>query len=238
MAWRIDKDGAALYEPLSLSDLQCRDEELAWMDLNRRPWKLVNGLIEQSGAPTALTGGFTGLELTPASGTIATATILTTEVALWSTPTYTPIAANPQCPKAYMLRTWGISTTAAAPGTMAFNARMGQLITSPLLGASVTAAQTVSQTTTNFRLNGEVLIRRGGAATNGAAVGSFHYEQSTAATGGGPSMAVMNQIFGSAAEVSVETDSALANGLWMGGIAVTSVTNTFVPLGIIWASWN
>jgi hypothetical protein len=234
----MDKDGAAIFEPMSLDDLACRDEELAWMDLNSRPWKLVNGLIEQSGAPTALAGGFAGLEVTPASGTIATATILTTEVAMWSVPTYTPIAANPQCPKAYTLRSFGISTTAALQGTMAFNMRMGQLITSPLLAASVTTAQIASQTTTTFRLEGEVLIRRGGAATNGAAVGCFRYSQGTATTGGSLEVAALNQIFGSTAEVAVQTDAGLANGLWPGAIAVTSTTNTFVPLGIIWASWN
>lgn len=241
MSWRLERSkGGFMYEhePLSLEDLQCRDEEIAWHDLNRRPWKLVNGLIEQSGAPIALAGGFAGLELTPASGVIPTATILGTEVAMWSTPTYTPIAANPQTPKAYMLRSWGIATTAATQGTMAFNMRMGQLITSPLIGASVTAAQTASQTTTNWHLQGDVLIRRGGAATNGAAVGMFMYNQGTATTGGSAILQAISQVFGATAEVAVETDSALANGLWPGAIAVTSTTNTFVPLGIIWASWN
>jgi hypothetical protein len=37
---------------------------------------------------------------------------------------------------------------------------------------------------------------------------------------------------------SYESDAALANGLWIGGIATTSTTNTFVPLAVIWASWN
>jgi hypothetical protein len=238
MAWRLDTDGAAIYEPMSADDLACRDEEIAWMDLNNRPWKLVNGLIEQSGSPTALAGGFAGLEVTPGSGVIATATILTTEVAMWSVPTYTPIAANPQCPKAFILRAFGIATTAASQGTMAFNMRMGQLITSPLIGASTTAAQTASQTTTNWHLQGDVLIRRGGAATNGAAVGMFMYNQGTATTGGSAILPAISQVFGSTAEVAVQTDAALANGLWPGAIAVTSTTNTFVPLGIIWASWN
>src|SRR5438270_7156454 len=150
MSWRMDRDGVAIYEPMSPDDVANRDEELKWLDDRRKPWKLINGVIEGAAAAnqrawkgvlgelqaqgemTALAGGFAGLEVTPASGTIPTATILTTEVAMWATATYTPIAANPQCPKAFMLRSFGISTTAASQGTMAFNMRMGQLITSPL----------------------------------------------------------------------------------------------------------
>jgi hypothetical protein len=239
MSWRLDKDGAALWESMSPDDIACRDEELAWHDLNSRPWKLVNGLIEQSGAPTALAGGFAGLEVTPPVTTLAAATILGTEVALWTTPTYTPIAANPQCPKAYRLCSFGISTTAATQGTMAFNARFGQLITSPLLGGSVTTAQTASQTTTVFRLKGDMVIYRGGPATSGLVVGMFDYMQGTATTGGSTLLPGMSQMFGTGSGgQSVVTDGSVAAGLWIGGIAVTSVTNTFVPQGIIWSSWN
>src|SRR5215468_5914595 len=245
MGWRMDRDGAAIWEPMSLDDLANRDEEIEFLDRKRRPWKLINGLIEGSiaanqrawkgvlnelqakGELTALQGGFTGLELTPASGTIPTATILTTEVAMWATATYTPIAANVQCPKAFILRAFGICTTAATQGTMAFNMRMGQLITSPLLAASTTAAQTASQTTTTFTMEGDILIRRGGSATNGAATGAFKYHQGTTTTGGSASLPAMEQIFGSTAEVAVQTDAGLANGLWSGAIAVTSTTNTF-----------
>lgn len=256
MSWRMDRDGAAIFEPWTPDDLACRDEELEWLDGRRKPWTLINGLISRSrelnsrpwkevhnliaatGDPTASLATGAALELTPASGVYPTATILTTEVAMWSVPNYTPIGANPQTPKAYMLRSFGIATTAATQGTMAFNMRMGQLITSPLLASSVTTAQTASQTTTTWRLEGDVLIRRGGAATNGAAVGCFRYSQGTATTGGSLEIAALNQIFGSTAEVPVQTDVSLANGLWPGAIAVTSTTNTFTPLAVIWASWN
>ncbi len=256
MSWRMDRDGAAIFEAMSPDDIANRDEEIQYLEDKQRPWKLINGLIEGAaaanqrawksvfndlqaeGVPTALAGGFAGLESTPASGTIATATILTTEVAMWTAATYTPIAANPQCPKAFILRSFGLSTTPASQGTMAFNMRMGQLITSPLLAASVATAQTASQTTTTFRLEGDVLIRRGGSATNGAAVGAFRYSQGTATTGGSLEIAALNQIFGSTAEVAVQTDAGLANALWAGAIATTSTTSTYVPLGIVWASWN
>lgn len=253
MSWRMDSDGSAIWETMSPDDIACRDEEIKWMDDRSKPWRLINGIIDSlsrpwkqiqnelaaAGDPTALAGGFAGLELTPNVLTVPTATILTTEVAMWSTPTFTPIAANPQCPKAYMLRSWGYATTAATQGTMAFNMRLGQLITSPLLGSSVTGAQTASQTTTNWRLEGDVILRTGGGATTGAATGQFRYSQATATTAGGPELAAMSQIIGNGSTVTAyQSDAALANGLWPGAIAVTSTTNTFVPLGVIWASWN
>jgi hypothetical protein len=239
MSWRLDRDGAALYEPLSLDDIACRDEEIAWNDLNRRPWKMVNGLIEQSGAPTALAGGFAGLEVNSPVGTLAAATILTTEVALWTTATYTPVAANPQCPKCYRLSAFGTSTTAATQGTMAINARFGQLISSPSLGTGLTVAQTASQTQTPFRINGDMVIQRGGPATSGLVAAMFTYIQGTAVTGGSAIMATLSQIWGTTAGAqSVVTDGTVAAGLWVGGIAITSTTNTYVPQGIIWSSWN
>lgn len=250
----MDKSGAAIFEPLSSDDIACRDEEISWLEDQGKPWRLINGVLDSmsraqpwkpwldeiaAAGPSALAGGFAGLELTPQPMTLPTITMGTTELALWSTSTNTPIAANPQCPKAYMLRAWGYGTTAATPGSILFNARLGQLVTSPLLGASVTAAQTASQTTTNWRMEGDVLLRTGGGATTGAATGQFRYSQATATTAGGPELAAASQIIGNGLTItSYESDAALANGLWMGGIATTSTTNTFIPLAVIWASWN
>lgn len=255
MSWRMDKSGAAVFEPLSPGDIACRDEEIAYLDDGGKPWRLINGVLDSlsrdrpwkpwldeiaaAGAPTALAGGFAGVELTPQPMTLPTITMGATELALWSTSVNTPIASNPQCPKAYMLRAWGYATTAATQGSILFNARLGQLVTSPLLGASVTAIQTASQTTTNWNLFGDLLLRTGGGATTGNATAQFEYSQATATTGGGPVLAATNQIIGNGLTItSYESDAALANGLWMGGIATTSTTNTFIPLAVIWASWN
>jgi hypothetical protein len=52
----------------------------------------------------------------------------------------------------YRLVAFGTATTAATPGTVLFNARFGQIVTSPLIGVSTTAAQTASQTATPWRM--------------------------------------------------------------------------------------
>lgn len=202
-------------------------------------WKDVQRRLDESGEPTALAGGFTGLEVTPNVATLATATITGTEAALWPTATWTPIAANPQCPKAYKLMAFGTATSAATPGTVLFNARFGQIVTSPLIGVSTTAAQTASQTATPWRIDGYVVVRVGGGATTGLVVANFKYEQGTAVSGGSAVLPAMEQMFGTTTgAVSVVTDGSTAAGLWMGAIAVTSTTNTFIPQGVIWASWN
>lgn len=222
-----------------ISDLNVhRDMQL----INGEPvenWKDVERRLDNEGVPTALAGGFTGLEVTPPVATLATATITGTEAALWPTATWTPIAANPQCPKAYRLLAFGIATSASTPGTVLFNARFGVLVTSPLIGVSTTAAQTASQTQTPWRMEGDVIVRAGGGATTGLVVANFHYRQGTTVTSGSAVLPAINQVFGTTTgAVSVVTDPSLAAGLWMGAIAVTSTTNTFVPHGVIWASWN
>jgi hypothetical protein len=237
--WRMEK-GAALYEPLTKSDIECRDEELAWLAHHERNnWSLVNGRIAADGALTALAGGFAGLEVTPNVATLATVTITGTEAALWPTASWTPIAANPQAPKAYRLIAFGTATTAATQGTVLFNARFGQIVTSPLIGVSTTAAQTASQTATPWRMDGNVILRAGGGATTGLVVATFKYEQGTAVSGGSAVLPAMEQMFGTTTgPVSVVTDGSVAAGCWLGAIAVTSTTNTFITQGVVWISYN
>lgn len=241
MSWRLDRDGAALWEPLSDDDIACRDEEIAWHDLNNRPWKLVNGLIEQSGDPTALAGGFAGLEVTPVPGVYPTTTpnSATIDVAMWNTASYTPIQANPQCPKVFLVCAFGTCTTAAAPGTVSFQPRFGQLQTSPSIGLSLAAAQTASQTATPWKMFGKVVILKGGIATAGQVVATFEYTQGTAVSGGSASLPALDQMFGTTTgAVSVVTDGSVAAGLWMGMLNATVFTNTYIPQSVIWCSWN
>jgi hypothetical protein len=88
-------------------------------------------------------------------------------------------------------------------------------------------------------MEGNVLIRRGGGATTGEVVANFKYEQGTATSGGSAVLPAMEQIFGTTAgATSVVTDGSVAAGLWMGAIAVTSTTNTFIPQCVMWASYN
>lgn len=202
-------------------------------------WKDMDRQLAESGEPTMLAGGYAGCEVTPNVSTLGTATITGTEAALWPTATWTPIAANPQTPKIYRIVAFGTATTAATPGTVLFNARFGQLVTSPLIGASTTAAQTASQTATPWRIEGNVLVRRGGGATSGEVVANFKYEQGTAVSGGSAVLPAMEQIFGTTTgAVAVVTDGSVAAGLWVGAIAVTSTTNTFIPQCVMWVSYN
>lgn len=229
---RFEREATILRGRSRMTDV----EDLAHLESQR--WKQLDNELRETTDLTALVG-FAGVEVTPNVATLATATILTTEVALWPTATWTPIAANPQCPKAYRLLAFGTATTAATQGTMAFNARFGGLITSPLIGASTTAAQTASQTATPWMLRGDVIIRSGGAPTTGLVVATFNYRQGTAVSGGSASLPALDQVFGTTAgPVSVITDGSTAAGLWIGGIAVTSTTNTFITQGVIWSSWN
>jgi hypothetical protein len=205
----------------------------------QREWKPWMQDIAASGDPMGLAGGIAGAEVTPPPGTLATVTIGATELALWPTVTWTPIAANPQAPKAYMLYAFGTATTAATPGTMLFNARFGQIVTSPLIGVSTAAAQTASQTATPWMLMGRIVIQRGGPATSGLVVANFKYEQGTAVSGGSTVLPAIEQIFGTTTgAVSVVTDGSVAAGLWVGAIAATSTTNTFIPQSVIWMSYN
>jgi hypothetical protein len=202
-------------------------------------WKQSMQRIRESGDPTALTGGIAGVEVNPPPGTLSAVTITGTEAALWPTATWTPIANNPQAPKVYELIAFGTATTAATPGTVLFNARFGQLVTSPAIGTSTTAAQTASQTATPFLIVGRVVIQRSGPATSGLVVASFKYEQGTATSGGSAVLPAMEQIFGTTTgAVSVVTDGSLAAGLWFGAIATTSTTNTFIPQSVVWVSKN
>jgi hypothetical protein len=218
------------------TDLMGDIQELAHLEAGT--WKHRDNALRINGEPTMLTG-FTGLEVTPNVATLATATITGTEAALWPTATWTPIANNPQAPKAYRLVAFGTATTAATPGTVLFNARFGQLVTSPLIGVSTTAAQTASQTATPWLLRGDVVLRAGGGATTGLVVAIFNYRQGTAVSAGSAALPAIDQMFGTTTgAVSVVTDGSVAAGLWVGAIAVTSTTNTFIPQGVIWASWN
>jgi hypothetical protein len=221
-----------------ITDFDALRDVQRFMGEQQREWKPWMQQIEASGDPTALVG-FAGVERQPPPGTLPAVTINATEAALWPTATWTPIDANPQCPKAYRLVAYGTATTAATPGTVLFNARFGQLVTSPNIGVSTTAAQTASQTATPWRMEGAITIQKGGTATSGLVVANFKYEQGTAVSGGSAVLPAMEQIFGTTTgAVSVVTDGTTAAGLWMGAIAVTSTTNTFIPQSVVWVSYN
>jgi len=214
-------------------------QELAHYESQK--WKALDNELREGGDPTALAGGFAGLEVTPPVATLATVTpnSATVDVAMWPVATWSPIAANPQCPKAYRLFAFGTATTAAAPGTVSFQPRFGQLQTSPSLGLSTAAAQTASQTATPWTMRGDLIVRAGGGATTGLVVATFNYRQGTAVSGGSASMPAVDQMFGTTTgPVSVVTDGSVSAGLWMGILNATVFTNTYITQGVVWSSWN
>jgi hypothetical protein len=208
--------------------------ELAELEMRR--WKSVGAAIS---GPTALIGGIEGIESNTVmpDGDIASGSITATETALWPAATYSPLAANMQVPKAFKVIAFGQQTTAATPGTMTFTPRIGTTNGGSTLGASTATAQTASETTTDWMLEGALIIRAIGAAgaSNAAAKGMFHYYQGTATTSGSIVLPAMHQIFGG---TTATWDGTTTSALWMGLTAATSTTNTFTTMGVVFASFN
>lgn len=199
-----------------------------------RTWKQIQRDIDLAGDPTALVGGYAGLELTPSIKDLATVTGSATEQALFPTAN-APIPVTPQAPKLYRLFASGTSTTAATPGTYTMAGRIGNANTSPLFGVvSGNLTPVASATAAQWRCFGVVFIRQSGTA--GTAVGTFEMNHSGTVGGGGPVSATGNAIFGG---VSAATDFTLTtNGLWIGVTHATSTTNTWVPQLVTWGSWS
>jgi hypothetical protein len=218
-----------------ITDFNALRDVQRFMGEEQRAWKPWMREIEESGVPVGLPGGLAGIEVNPPAFTLPTVTANATEAALWPVATWTPISANSTYPKIFRVVAWGTQTTAATPGTMLFQPRLGTTVAGIDMGVSVTAAQTASETTTVWRIEGNIICRIGGTASTATAVSSFKYEQGTATTGGSAVLPAIEQIFGG---LVASYDASIAQGLWMGVKAVTSTTNTFVPQAVIWLSYN
>jgi hypothetical protein len=213
---------------------KAREDLIAQIIDETRTWKEIDRGIAASEDPTALIGGYAGLEVTPSIKDLATVTGGATELAIIPVVN-TPIPVTPQAPKLYRLFASGTSTTAATPGTYTLAGRVGNANTSPLFGAVSGALTPVaSATAAQWRLFGVVFIRQSGTA--GTGVGTFEFNHSATVGGGGPVSATGNAIFGG---ILASTDFTLAtNGLWIGVTHATSTTNTWVPQLPVWASWS
>ena len=101
-------------------------------------------------------------------------------------------------------------------------------------GATQITPTASSTANTPFILTGRLVLRLGGS-TASTMFGVFTYMQSNVVGAGGTLATGTPQIFGGTA---VTWDNTVIKGLWMGLLAVTSTTNTKVPAGILWGSWN
>lgn len=247
MGWRMDKDGAALWEPLSFDDLQGRDEELAWCNLNNRPWKLVNGLIAASGDPTALQGGFSGLTAQPpaqAAPSVASVATSTPGVALWTTALYSPIPANVgQAPQAFHVRASGTVQTSTTSLTATMLPFIGTVVeaaapsTFKTLGPSGALTLAATALTCLFELQLDVDTQLVGTAGTAVGYGKMHF---TTAAAPATSAQTSQGMFGGTQATALDFTGTTAG--FPGGIGMASWnsagTVTWVPQIITCTSWN
>jgi hypothetical protein len=160
---------------MSAQDLQCRDEELAWLMRDaRKQWRLVNGRIARSGDPTALEGVYAGLAAYPpaaAAPTVANTTTATPGNAWWTTTLYSPILANAtMAPAAFRIHasgTYQLSTTAMTMTVLPF---IGSVVTGAApstfqtLGPSGAITVATTAITSDWKLDGDLTIRSTGTA--------------------------------------------------------------------------
>lgn len=242
MGWRMDSSaGAALWdtEPLTNSDLACRDEELSWlMRQERRNWKLINGRIAASGDPTASRGNYaangayaldqqnTGIALTG-----------TTTAALWTPASYTPIPANSvQAPESFRVYASGIVTTSTTSLTTTILPSIsGTTTAGSTLGSSgaLSFPGATAITAAFWRLYYNATIRTAGEA--GTAVGDGWLIWTTAA---GTGTGVAQSLFGAGNTVVTGINFVTtAQGICISGTPSAS-TITVTPNQIHFQNWD
>jgi hypothetical protein len=224
--------------------LLTRDRPSKWDDMreltaidmmSRGTWKHQMHELLVDGQPVGIAGGLAGLEVNAQSANYATVTLTGTETSLWTPQTYCPVTAFQTGPKVYQLECFGTATSAGTPGTESINPRVDVVGGSSLgISGATQITPTASSSAAPFLLTGRLVLRSGGAST-ATMVGVFTYMQSNVVGGGGTLATGTPQIFGGA---SVTWDNTALKGLWMGLLAVTSTTNTKIPQGILWGSWN
>lgn len=210
--------------------------ELMALDMQARgTWKHQMHELLVDGIPCGVAGGLAGLESSGAQANYATLTIGATELSLFAAQTYAPVNAMQVTPKVYQLECFGTATSAASPGTETITPRV-DVVGGSSMGATGTTAitPTASSTAAPFMLSGRLVLRAGGS-TASTMVGVFHYMQSNVVGGGGTLATGTPNIFGG---TSVTWDNTVLKGLWIGWTATTSTTNTKVPQGVLWGSWN
>ena len=192
--------------------------------------------LAAQGVPVGIAGGLMGLVANPVTVNQATVTGGATELALIPTALY-PVEQNVQSGKAYLQVAFGTSTTAATPGTYTFISRIGPAPTnaSPAFGSvSGNFTPTASETAAPWYMLGFVVIR--GSGTANTAAGGWFFSHSGTTGAGGPSLATSTGTFGGISASFDSTGSTCA--LWIGVTHATSTTNTWVPQGVLWSSFN
>lgn len=228
------------------------DDVMDLAALHKQTWKIRMLRMKEEGFPTAMAEGTFGQMMGfPNPATISTTTINGT-VNLWPQSLYTPIPANLQlAPQAYRIIVSAKITTAATPGNIGFDPRVGSTAswttggtaigaTGASLGASGNIALTASITNAFYYIVGDVTLRTVGIpGANTTAVGMFHYASTQGTSGGlaGPAAVGTghNLMFGG---TNGSFDSTLSGaGLAFGGVhTVTTITHNIEQ--IHGCDWN
>lgn len=218
-----------------------------WQDLAdakqlaRETWKMRQRAIADAGDPTALEGVYAGLNAYPPAADLSVTSIAGT-AALWTSSLWTPLPANGVlAPEAYRIAITANLTTAATPGNIGLDPRIGSgstagsAVAGTTMGASRNVALTASITSAFYYVVGDITIRSVGApGANSVAVGLFHLCCTNAATGAGPNVVAINELFG---HTSASFDSSVVGGFSLGAVhTVTTITHLIKQ--IHWMSWN
>lgn len=241
MSWRMDSTaGAAIWdtEPMSGSDLACRDEEIRWlMAHERQRWGLINGRLAEKAEPVAY-GSYAGLSALPPATTLANVASLSGEAALWSTALFSPWLANALAsPSAWRLLVSWQTTTGATPGNLTLNPRVGSVAAGAsstggiALGADAAITLTASITTNWFSEASITVQSIGAPGANSKAISSWNVIAKPATTGAGA--ATVNDIFG---YTQATFDASIASGIVL-GMANTVTTITYAVQQVHWLSF-
>lgn len=217
-------------------------------ELQRATWRRRENDIMQSGVPVNMPEGtYGGLIAYPPGATVTTTSINGT-ANLWPQAVYTPLPVNSfLTPQAYRVAVIAKITTAASPGNLGLDPRVGAgtwttggtAITGTTLGASGNVALTASITNAFYYLVGDLTIRSVGApGANASIVGMFHYCSSQATAGGLAGPAVVgtghNLLFGG---TGVSFDFTTAQGFGLGAVhTVTTITHNVEQVHFM--DWN
>jgi hypothetical protein len=240
MSWRQDSTAGAYIwdtQPMSDSDLLCRDEEIRWlMAHERQRWGLINGRLKKKADPTAY-GTYCGLSALPPAAVLGNVASLNGEAAAWTTALFTPWLANTLAsPSAWILWASFQATTSTTPANLTINPRVGSVTAGSsstggvALGADAAITLTAS-ITTNWSVEGHITIQNIGApGANSHAEGEFTCVAKPATTGTGA--ATVNDLFG---YTQATFDASVASGFIL-GLANTVTTITYAMRQIHWIS--
>ena len=246
MSWRMDSTvGAAIWdtEPMSGTDLLCRDEELEWLTRNgKKQWELINGRIARSGHPTAALGSYGGLMAYPPNAA-QTSTAVTTSspgTTLWTVATFSPILANAvMAPSAYRIAANGTIQTSTTSQTCNWMPSIGTgavdaaPTTYQTLGVSGATAIATTALTSTWDFEGDLTIRSVGTSGSAWFMGNMVIGL-TATPITSSTVAMMG---GTAATVDFTGGTSnYPGGFQLAAWAASTVT--FVVQSVHFTSWN